>query len=152
MSDLLNKAKIFLGFDAEFEEETPLQQKSKSSPAVSARTNVIRFSSSRQTSGAEIRVMEPRVYEDCLAISTFLRENKPVIVSLKYIDSQNGKRLVDFVCGTAYAIGGHMLKIGENIFLYTPEAVSIVEGHDDLKADHDEDFAEAPLLRSGIAG
>ena len=44
---------------------------------------------------------------------------------MKYLDSATGKRLIDFICGTAYAISGHMLKIAENIFLFTPSHVLI---------------------------
>ena len=43
------------------------------------------------------------------------------------MDGTAGKRLIDFVCGTAYAINGHMMKIGENIFLFTPANVLIVD-------------------------
>ncbi len=78
----------------------------------------------------EIKVYEPRIYEDSLYIAGTLRDSKPVIVNLKNLDRETGKRLVDFVCGTTYAINGHMMKIGENIFLFTPETILI--------SDHDE--------------
>ena len=35
----------------------------------------------------------------------------------------------------AYAINGHMLKIGENIFLFTPESVLIVDSEDRMEFD-----------------
>ena len=73
----------------------------------------------QSASVTEIRIEEPRIYEDSLNIATFLRELKPVIVNLKHLESDAGKRLIDFICGTAYAINGHMLKIGEQIFLFT---------------------------------
>src|SRR5690606_9537434 len=72
-------------------------------------------------------IVEPKIYEDSLSISTYLKEGKPVIVNLKHLDPVNGKRLVDFVCGTAYAFEGNMQKIGQNIFLFTPSSVNIVD-------------------------
>lgn len=78
----------------------------------------------------EIKVYEPKIYEDSLYIAGTLRDNRPVIVNLKNLDREAGKRLVDFVCGTTYAINGHMMKIGDNIFLFTPETILI--------SDHDE--------------
>lgn len=78
-----------------------------------------------KASSAVIIVEEPRIYEDSLNIAMSLRESKPVLVNLKYLDSDAGKRLIDFVCGTAYAINGHMLKVAENIFLFTPAPVRI---------------------------
>lgn len=79
---------------------------------------------------AEIRILEPRVYEDSLAIAGSLRDNKPVILNLKYLDTPTGKRLIDFICGTAYAINGHMVRIAENIFLFTPSHILISDEHE----------------------
>jgi cell division inhibitor SepF len=75
-------------------------------------------------------IVEPKIYEDSLSISSYLKEGKPVIVNLKHLDPVNGKRLIDFVCGTAYAFEGNMQKIGQNIFLFTPSSVNIVDHAD----------------------
>ena len=48
-------------------------------------------------------------------------------MNLKHLDEIAGKRLIDFVCGTAYAIGGHMMKIGDQIFLFTPKNIHITD-------------------------
>ncbi|HCT85046.1 MAG: hypothetical protein DKM50_10820 [Candidatus Margulisiibacteriota bacterium] len=148
MSEFMDKAKIFLGFESGPEE----QETKKVQTGFPAKTNLIKLNSVKQPNQAEVRVVEPRIYEDCLTISTFLRENKPVIVSLKYVDSQNGKRLVDFVCGTAYAINGHMLKIGENIFLFTPENIAIVEGDEHNSNEESLEVNTPPLLKATNVG
>ncbi len=85
---------------------------------------------SRGESTAEIMFYEPKVYEDSLNISTNLRSGSPVIVNLKHLDPAEGTRLIDFVCGTAYAIDGHMMKIGESIFLFTPGTIAIVSAEE----------------------
>ncbi|MFA4906445.1 MAG: cell division protein SepF, partial [Candidatus Margulisiibacteriota bacterium] len=41
-----------------------------------------------------------------------------------------GTRLIDFVCGTAYAIDGHMMKIGETIFLFAPSNIAITSAEE----------------------
>jgi cell division inhibitor SepF len=51
-------------------------------------------------------------------------------VNLKHLDPAEGTRLIDFVCGTAYAIDGHMMKIGESIFLFTPGTISIISSEE----------------------
>ncbi|NQY73948.1 MAG: cell division protein SepF [Candidatus Margulisbacteria bacterium] len=124
--------KQFFGFveDEDVQDEThltsalgqtdPLSNKQIKSPAADKKS-VHPFPSS------EIKIEEPRIYEDSLNISSHLRENKPCIVNLKHLDSESGKRLIDFICGTAYAINGHMMKIGDNIFLFTPANIQIVE-------------------------
>jgi cell division inhibitor SepF len=79
---------------------------------------------------ADIIVHEPKVYEDSLNISANLRGGNPVIVNLKHLEPAEGTRLIDFVCGTAYAIDGHMMKIGESIFLFTPNQVNIINAEE----------------------
>ena len=78
----------------------------------------------------DVMFYEPKVYEDSLNISTNLRGGSPVIVNLKHLDPAEGTRLIDFVCGTAYAIDGHMMKIGESTFLFTPSSMAITAADD----------------------
>ena len=87
----------------------------------------------------EVIIYEPKVYEDSLGISSEIRRGNPVIVNLKSLEPEEGTRLVDFVCGTAYAIDGHMIKIGESIFLFTPKNILIT----DMQGK--EDFASEPI-------
>ena len=126
------KVKEFFGFVDEEQSMSVVQkQEADKQPLVKPfKGSVLNNQQSRQFTLSEIKVEEPRIYEDSLQIATHLREGKPVVVNLKYLDSPTGKRLIDFICGTAYAINGHMVKIGENIFLFTPENVLIAEKTD----------------------
>jgi len=81
--------------------------------------------SSNSNADYEIMVYEPRVYEDSLQMAAQLRQGNPVVINLQQLDPTEGTRLIDFVCGTAYAIDGHMIKIGESIFLFTPSNILI---------------------------
>jgi len=131
-SAIFDKVKEFFGFQ---EETTPLlpQQEikeEKKAPLKPFKGSLIHSQNAKPFSPSEIKIEEPRIYEDSLNIATQLREKKPVIVNLKYLDTTSSKRLIDFVCGTAYAINGHMMKIGENIFLFTPENVLIANAED----------------------
>ena len=129
MKNTLEKIKHYFGFSEEepFEEPTTPEK----SPTIKPfKGSLVDSQNARPFASSEIKVEEPKVYEDSLSIATHLRENKPVIVNLKYLDKLAGKRLIDFVCGTAYAINGHMMKIGENIFLFTPSKVLIVNSEE----------------------
>ncbi|MEK7299142.1 MAG: cell division protein SepF [Candidatus Margulisiibacteriota bacterium] len=156
---MMQKVKIFFGFEDDAEIPSTVNGSSSKSTKESVSRPVIRGFRGTLVSSAtqhmalnEIKVEEPRIYEDSLNIATHLREGKPVIVSLKYLDSAAGKRLIDFVCGTAYAINGHMLKIGENIFLFTPEHVLIAEADEKstfeqgLDQDEKENFFKKAAL------
>ena len=138
MSSVIEKIKIFFGFEEEIDPLTNNEDKNESTklepikqPIIKGfRGTLINSQNAHKFNLAEIKIAEPKIYEDSLTIATYLRENTPVIVNLKHLDNTSSKRLLDFVCGTAYAINGHMMKVGENIFLFSPEHILIVETDD----------------------
>ena len=137
MSQFVSKLKLFFGFDEESSQEVEISPSPAPEFTHTAAPSIKSFkgtitppSQSKKFPTSEITLHEPRIYEDSLSIATHLREDKPVIVNTKYLDESAGKRLIDFICGTAYAINGHMMKIGETIFLFTPQTILIVD-HDD---------------------
>jgi cell division inhibitor SepF len=68
---------------------------------------------------------EPRSYEDTQEIADQLRLRRPVLVNLQRVRPDQGTRIVDFLSGTVYALNGGISKIGQNIFLCTPETIEI---------------------------
>ena len=124
VENIWNTAKAFIGLsdEAATDEYVPKSDK----PAVDLGPIKSRFGKKNSNSSEyEIMLYEPRAYEDSLQISARLRAGDPVIVNLKYLDSSEGMRLIDFVCGTAFAIDGHMTKISDTIFLLSPSSISI---------------------------
>lgn len=117
---MFRRAKAFIGLEEEGEEDAKYggQQLDMSTVLKGKRE-------SKGEPGYEVMFYEPKVYEDSLNISTHLRTGSPVVINLKHLDPTEGTRLIDFVCGTAYAIDGHMMKIGETIFLFTPNSIAI---------------------------
>ena len=70
-------------------------------------------------------LLEPRAYSESQQIADFLKARNTVVVNLKRVTSDQAKRIVDFLSGTIYAIGGDLQKIGGGIFLCTPNNVNI---------------------------
>jgi cell division inhibitor SepF len=134
VESLFKRAKAFIGLEEEGEEERPFggQQMEINSVLRTKREN-------KGEGGGIYSVMyyEPKVYEDSLNISTNLRIGSPVIINLRYLDPAEGTRLIDFVCGTAYAIDGHMMKIGDSIFLFTPNQIAINNADERTVVDED---------------
>lgn len=125
VESILRRAKQFIGLEAEQEESSTGQQLD-----IGAILKGKREATRASEGGNEIMVYEPKIYEDSLNISTNLRTGSPVIVNLKHLDPAEGTRLIDFVCGTAYAIDGHMMKIGESIFLFAPSSIAITSSEE----------------------
>jgi cell division inhibitor SepF len=91
------------------------ESKHKSSPVVSIHTQ------------KQVRVMivEPSSFEQTQNIAEHLKSRRAVVLNLEKTDSSISQRIVDFVCGTTYALGGNMQKIGNGIFMFVPNNVDI---------------------------
>ncbi len=74
---------------------------------------------------SEVMVMEPRTFEEMPQAIRALRERKSVVLNLTIMDPDQAQRAVDFVAGGTYAIDGHQERIGESIFLFTPNCVQV---------------------------
>ncbi len=129
---LLKRAKAFIGLEEDGEEDKGFNQQLDMGPLLKSKKEF------KSDASLEIISYEPKVYEDSLNISTHLRSGCPVIINLKHLDPTEGTRLIDFVCGTAYAIDGHMMKIGDSIFLFTPSSIAITSA--DERANPEESF------------
>lgn len=75
--------------------------------------------------GSKMILLEPRAYSEAQQIADHLKNRNTVVVNLKRVTSDQAKRIVDFLSGTIYAIGGDLQKIGGGIFLCTPNNVNI---------------------------
>lgn len=98
--------------------------------------------------GSKMMLLEPRAYSESQQIADYLKGRTAVVVNLKRVTPDQAKRIVDFLSGTIYAIGGDLQKLGGGIFLCTPNNVN-VEGKisDDAtpsksksKKEKDDDF------------
>lgn len=73
----------------------------------------------------EFMVLEPESFEDMPRAIAALRERKAVILNLDRMDPDQAQRAVDYVAGGTFAIDGDQERLGETIFLFTPNFVHI---------------------------
>lgn len=104
------------------EEQKAVQQTHKPQPQ-SHKQNVVSLQSIQKSS--KVILSEPRVYAEAQEIADQLKNRRAVVVNLQSIQKDQAKRIVDFLSGTVYAIGGDIQKIGMNIFLCTPDNVDV---------------------------
>ena len=88
--------------------------------------------------GSKMMLLEPRAYSESQQIADYLKNRNSVVVNLKRVTPDQAKRIVDFLYGTIYAIGGDIQKLGGGIFLCTPNNV-----HVDGKISDDNSPAKA---------
>ncbi|MBQ6497416.1 MAG: cell division protein SepF [Bacilli bacterium] len=75
--------------------------------------------------GSKMMLLEPRAYSESQQIADYLKNRSAVVVNLKRVTPDQAKRIVDFLYGTIYAIGGDIQKLGGGIFLCTPNNVNV---------------------------
>ena len=73
----------------------------------------------------KVVLSEPLSFDDCQQIADNLKNKRTVIINLESLDMGLARRIIDFVGGTAYALGGTLQKIGSGIIIAVPNNVDI---------------------------
>lgn len=92
--------------------------------------NVVTMNQSADTGysnyeNSKMCLFEPRVFSDTQDIADELKNRRATLVNLQRIDKVSAKRIIDFLSGTVYAIGGDIQRVGADIFLCTPDNVEV---------------------------
>lgn len=125
MAKLLDKVIGIMGFaDEDFEddyfEEDEKEEVVREEPRATNNRKGAQVVSIHTQKQVKVVVLEPQAFEDSQNIADQLKNRRPVIVNLENADRNLAKRIVDFVSGTTYALGGNMQKVGNGIFLLFP--------------------------------
>ena len=159
--NLKDRFRALIGMDDEelFEEEIQVPRMTAPKPA--APSNVVRpeqvakplraVEASKKTNKDQVSTMnannlmskviirEPKDYSDAQNIADCLKENLPVFINLQRLDKGQGRRVIDFLSGTIYAVDGEIKRVGNDLFLCTPNNVetdgAVTESQDDLSLD-----------------
>ncbi|PSB00637.1 cell division protein SepF [Merismopedia glauca] len=95
---------------------------------------------------SEVMVMEPRSFEEMPQAIQALRERKTLVLNLTMMEPEQAQRAVDFVAGGTFAMDGHQERIGESIFLFTPNCVKVSTQDGTL-----HDVPQAPIRSQRVA-
>jgi len=113
--------------DEEYAQNPTMVQEAAMIPrerAIAPSNNVIGMPN-RASGISEVVILQPRSFEEIPQAVKILRERKSVILNMLHMDPEQAQRSVDFVAGGVFAIDGHQERLGENIFLFTPNVVQI---------------------------
>ena len=102
-------------------EEQPLEARSKRTNTNTG--NVVNLPTAQKQ--MKVMVLEPFSFDDAQHVADHLKDRKPVVVNFENTDKEVAKRMIDFISGTTYALGGSIQKIGNNIFLCAPNNVDV---------------------------
>ena len=83
------------------------------------------FKQTNNNQGNKMILLEPRAFSEAQTIADYLKARNTVVVNLKRVTPEIAKRIVDFLSGSVYAMGGDLQKLGNGIFLCTPNNVNV---------------------------
>ena len=95
--------------------------------------------------GNKMILLEPRDYSESQQIADHLKHRNSVVVNLKRVTSDQAKRIIDFLSGCIYAIGGTMQKVGVGIYLCAPKNVNVQGKISEDNKDKEKEPAEEEI-------
>ncbi len=73
----------------------------------------------------DVDVVVPTTYEESKRIADDLRARRALVINLATIDSELGRRIIDFSAGVVYTLSGKITKIGPHVYLLVPPNVRV---------------------------
>ncbi len=100
-------------------QQTPFMQKNNNDKAD------LKVISHPNMRGSEVMIIEPRSFGEAGQIVQNLKDRKTIVLNLHLLDKEQSQRTIDFVCGAASALNGQPQKVGDMVFVFTPNNVTL---------------------------
>lgn len=127
---VMNKMMGFLGLDEEIEDEAETSESaeefvedSEVEPLISKRGNKV--VSIKTATSAKVLIVKPSTYEEAAEICDELKNRKIVVVNTTKLENRIAQRLLDFVSGASYALGGSLEEVESGIYVVTPSNIEV---------------------------
>lgn len=111
--------------DEEYEEEAPVKEtKTSSRPSGSASSNA----------SLEMKIIKPEKFDDVTSIAQHLLQRRTVVLNLESTSKETIRRIIDFLSGVAFAIGGNLNRVANSTYVITPKNVELSDDQKDAPA------------------
>lgn len=132
MSNVLSKVKSLLGFEDyeeydDYEDEEyakELVDEEDGEPVITNKKNskVVNIHTSSAT---KVTITKPVDYEEATEICEALKNRRIVLVNTTVLELKIAQRLLDFISGSCYALGGELQQIERGVYLLSPSNVEV---------------------------
>ncbi len=85
-------------------------------------------------SAIELKVVKPQNFDDAAQVADHLLSKRTVVLNLEDTNKEAARRILDFLTGVAYSIGGNIKKVATSAYVVTPSNVDVSEGQIKQKA------------------
>lgn len=83
---------------------------------------------------SKITTVRPTSFDDAQTVANCLRDKIPVIINFENTNTDDAKRIIDFISGTTYAINGVIRKVSQNVFVCAPSNVTVTYTEEEKKS------------------
>ncbi len=97
-------------------------------PEVEERSGIAKFRTKKEAkkvSGSEIVLLRPQNMEDARDLTDILLAGQTVLLNLEHLDRDIAQRIIDFACGSTYAVRGTLQNISNLIYVIAPRTVGV---------------------------
>jgi len=113
------------GAPAQEEDEPAAKPAAAAAPVRQGKGKVVNFAGG--SSGAmQLMLAKPERFEAAAEIADNLRDGRAVLMNLETTTKEVARRLIDFLSGVAYAMGGKIKKVSANTYIITPTGVNLM--------------------------
>ncbi len=92
----------------------------------------VKFAQGKRASASSEGILSPQSLADIECIIDMLKEKKGVVVDLA-CEGVLTQRMLDFLSGAIYALGGNIHRIQKRIYIITPKGVKLMSNEKDIQ-------------------
>ncbi|SCW37623.1 cell division inhibitor SepF [Eubacterium ruminantium] len=74
---------------------------------------------------SEVYVIKPLEFDDAQTVSDFLKAGKTIVINMEGVQIDPAQRIIDFIGGACYGLGGDLKAISANIFIAAPHNIEV---------------------------
>ncbi len=74
---------------------------------------------------SEVYVIKPVAFDDAQTVADFLKSGKTIVINMEGVQLDPAQRIIDFIGGACYGIGGELSAISSNIFIAAPDNIEV---------------------------
>ena len=74
---------------------------------------------------SEVYVIKPQEFDDAQTVSDFLKAGKTIVINMEGVQLDPAQRIIDFIGGACYGLGGDLRAISSNIFIAAPHNIEV---------------------------
>ncbi|EDS77829.1 cell division protein SepF [Clostridium massiliodielmoense] len=131
---MLNKVMDFLGLEEEIDEIEEIDNEGVPEgneeidnifDSSNVRNQKGKVVSIHTTTSTKVLILKPMDYDAAIEICDNLKSRKIIVVNMTSLESKIAQRLLDFIAGASYALGGSLDEIDKGVYIVSPSNVEI---------------------------